>query len=198
MRRTTGTKPDTLPWTARSWTSPADMRAHPAGELGEGATAAVIFLVKPPRFQSTPPARGATRPQLRILGVSQHISIHAPREGGDVGTINGLPLRRVFQSTPPAKGATASYATLTTDYGFQSTPPARGGDGSGHLPRQTPTISIHAPREGGDVDVVEHLRFLMGISIHAPHEGGDAARRSTRGHSLYFNPRPPRGGRHQI
>ena len=81
------------------------------------------------------------------------------------------------------------------------------------------TISIHAPREGGDgaasVRPAEIYDFnprpprggrLKGlkqktnnliISIHAPREGGDrpSVRSSQdRGH---FNPRPPRGGRHR-
>ena len=34
------------------------------------------------KFQSTPPARGATHRLLRQRGRT-HISIHAPREGGD-------------------------------------------------------------------------------------------------------------------
>ena len=38
-RRTTGTKTDTLPRTARSWIFLIIIRAHPAGKLGEGATA---------------------------------------------------------------------------------------------------------------------------------------------------------------
>ena len=33
------------------------------------------------------------------------------------------------------------------------------------------------------------------ISIHAPREGGDSYIRTDFLYSLYFNPRPPRGGR---
>ena len=33
------------------------------------------------------------------------------------------------------------------------------------------------------------------ISIHAPREGGDARRVLEEPPSIYFNPRPPRGGR---
>ena len=51
----------------------------------------------------------------------------------------------------------------------------RRGDGSGHLPRQTPTISIHAPREGGDALGIAVNDVIRWISIHAPREGGDAA-----------------------
>ena len=34
------------------------------------------------------------------------------------------------------------------------------------------TISIHAPREGGDLPL-SYLALTSGISIHAPREGGD-------------------------
>ena len=78
-------------------------------------------------------------------------------------------------------------------------------------------ISIHAPREGGDLDFLGTVLDFI-ISIHAPREGGDCrvpahgdgsgefqstppARGATRpgdegdGWGEYFNPRPPRGGR---
>ena len=35
------------------------------------------------------------------------------------------------------------------------------------------------------------------ISIHAPREGGDLQNRNTDGSMFDFNPRPPRGGRRQ-
>ena len=80
------------------------------------------------------------------------ISIHAPREGGDVKVPFALEDSDQFQSTPPARGATANTdkrERLVTD------------------------ISIHAPREGGDrwIDFCATLRNR--ISIHAPREGGD-------------------------
>lgn len=83
MRRTTGTKPDTLPWTARSWTSPDGMMALPAGKLGEGATAVTGAELCERLFQSAPPREGG-RPR-RPAGSRRRtsISIHAPREGGD-------------------------------------------------------------------------------------------------------------------
>ena len=40
----------------------------------------------PLTFQSTPPARGATRPRT-WLTMWMRISIHAPREGGDSATL---------------------------------------------------------------------------------------------------------------
>ena len=55
-------------------------------------------------------------------------------------------------------------------------------------------ISIHAPREGGDVKRWI-ARLETEISIHAPREGGDCADKRSRRLQKRFNPRPPRGGR---
>ena len=37
-------------------------------------------------------------------------------------------------------------------------------------------ISIHAPREGGDPTIYYAYAVVAGISIHAPREGGDVSR----------------------
>ena len=55
-------------------------------------------------------------------------------------------------------------------------------------------ISIHAPREGGDVHR-KRVDLLADISIHAPREGGDRRQSGLSGVGSHFNPRPPRGGR---
>ena len=34
-------------------------------------------------------------------------------------------------------------------------------------------ISIHAPREGGDIAAIVIVWLIINISIHAPREGGD-------------------------
>ena len=55
------------------------------------------------KFQSTPPARGATN------------------------STKGTTINIVFQSTPPARGATfPEKSCIFIDEVFQSTPPARG------------------------------------------------------------------------
>ena len=54
-------------------------------------------------FQSTPPARGATREVASALDKMER-----------------------FQSTPPARGATAVQVSGMHPVQFQSTPPARG------------------------------------------------------------------------
>ena len=56
------------------------------------------------------------------------------------------------------------------------------------------SISIHAPREGGDQQIPV-CQFRVEISIHAPREGGDLSASLADLSRAYFNPRPPRGGR---
>ena len=57
-------------------------------------------------------------------------------------------------------------------------------------------ISIHAPREGGDISPEEMEPFTVyDISIHAPREGGDGLLMVINHLREHFNPRPPRGGR---
>ena len=126
---------------------------------------------------------------------SHRISIHAPREGGDVKmpTIPKGILR--FQSTPPARGATwRTTSRFRCPRHFNPRPP-RGG--RPHRAPEHPAhhgISIHAPREGGD-DELGDLITNREISIHAPREGGDIVAEVEKTIKEDFNPRPPRGGR---
>ena len=80
---------------------------------------------------------------------------------------------------------------------FQSTPPARGATKQAHYHVLWRYISIHAPREGGDASARAEARREC-ISIHAPREGGDTPKLSPTDLGVYFNPRPPRGGRPAI
>ena len=56
-------------------------------------------------------------------------------------------------------------------------------------------ISIHAPREGGDIVSALDAEYAPTISIHAPREGGDVDVLASWRDDIDFNPRPPRGGR---
>ena len=78
-----------------------------------------------PRFQSTLPARGATKHIAHILAILV-ISIHAPRTGSDQGFAPSLKWNQLFQSTLPARGATSRGGTKQSPGRFQSTLPARG------------------------------------------------------------------------
>ena len=108
-------------------------------------------------------------------------------------------------------------AFLAAEISFQSTHPARGATWAGCGGSGSPTISIHAPREGCDRTAV-FISQSPPISIHAPREGCDiscgyAAALSrpfqsthpARGATYFlismvysvpnFNPRTPRGVR---
>ena len=103
------------------------------------------------RFQSTPPARGATN-QFHTCSKGQDISIHAPREGGDTFPGFRTLTRSTFQSTPPARGATKPpNFGVKMDADFNPRPPRGGRQLDVSSIRYPTAISIHAPREGGDL-----------------------------------------------
>ena len=122
-------------------------------------------------FLSTPSARRATRSPIRAMARLKYFYPRPPRGGRRshrVGRCFGIR----FLSTPSARRAT------------------RRPDGVLNLHQ----ISIHALREEGDCLSSSSKRFFM-ISIHALREEGDTAARSFSIESIYFYPRPPRGGR---
>ena len=101
-------------------------------------------------FQSTHPARGATR-SYQCYEQGTRISIHAPREGCDAWMMALACFSSSFQSTHPARGATPGVCASVV---------------------QT-QISIHAPREGCDgAESIDDVWAVI-ISIHAPREGCD-------------------------
>ena len=145
------------------------------------------------KFQSTPPARGATTAKEGTTQ-KQRFQSTPPARGATLGPrrCKGL---KLFQSTPPARGATTPVQRIFRQQTFQSTPPARGATGVKLERLQTRSISIHAPREGGDDTLAKSYVTYAVISIHAPREGGDVLPPVPFRKILYFNPRPPRGGR---
>ena len=77
---------------------------------------------------------------------------------------------------------------------FNPRPPRGGRPVRLHIILVGVLISIHAPREGGDINAALEKNYRV-ISIHAPREGGDAPKIANDILSTHFNPRPPRGGR---
>ena len=102
------------------------------------------------------------------------ISIHAPREGGDTQTGNSTGYPTNFNPRPPRGGRLYLWPLCLPAWAFQSTPPARGATNRDfkNMDKRV-VISIHAPREGGDFCFAIVIRLIKGISIHAPREGGD-------------------------
>ena len=125
-------------------------------------------------FQSTHPARGATRLNAASRLQTQMISIHAPREGCD-GRAAPPPLdNQRFQSTHPARGATVAEQLMDI----------------------CRAISIHAPREGCDAGVSPVVNKIFDFNPRTP-RGVRLAGVWGVDKSPYFNPRTPRGVRQQ-
>ena len=81
-------------------------------------------------------------------------------------------LGHVFQSTPPAREATLPFPGYELSGSVSIHAPREGGDENIGLFGIPPAVSIHAPREGGDQDFF-HFVMQGDVSIHAPREGGD-------------------------
>ena len=170
----------------------------------------------PPAFQSTPPARGATtnlKPCPFCGGISIHapreggdirvalyirvssISIHAPREGGDSPlTCTRGRLQSIFQSTPPARGATAMPIVISATSGFQSTPPARGATTPPGWRSRTDCDFNPRPPRGGRLQQRVCYKDGSLISIHAPREGGDTTEAKIFHAAPLFQSTPPARG----
>ena len=165
---------------------------HAAREGGDGI--ALLPSSTPEPFQSTPPARAATasqrvmwwwglcfnprRPRGRRRRRPSRSSGHGrfnPRRprGRRPERANAKYRAILFQSTPPARAATAAMSPFPRDDG----------------------VSIHAAREGGDHSSGEPRQHWR-VSIHAAREGGDSRSKCFGSIRTCFNPRRPRGRRH--
>ena len=170
------------------------------------------------KFQSTPPARGATAKAVMARRPGRNfnprpprggrpcvlhaelgkgpISIHAPREGGDGAFSQYRESHRYFNPRPPRggrlKGITAGRHPLL----FQSTPPARGATPSRFANCSTIYAFQSTPPARGATPGPRSQSSLCRFQSTPPREGGDLGRFSSKICTANdFNPRPPRGGR---
>ena len=146
------------------------------------------------QFLSTPSARRATLKTTITTNVGG-ISIHALREEGDRRAFLQGRLPVYFYPRPPRGGRPVMQDGLTRYVKFLSTPSARRATPRGKQATESTAISIHALREEGDVQAGTVLGASGPISIHALREEGDRRVVPLFGLTLYFYPRPPRGGR---
>ena len=124
------------------------------------------------------------------------ISIHAPREGGDVAFMLFLLNNRLISIHAPREGGdTADRGAASVWIPFQSTPPARGATSAAKSYQRVQMISIHAPREGGDHWLVVKIHASQLDFNPRPPRGGRLFSSHLTSHRFDFNPRPPRGGR---
>ena len=117
----------------------------------KAATLLIFYLQSFSVFQSTPPVKAATIQKLTDWACCQ-ISIHAAREGGDAIVHTDKTCNDKFQSTPPVKAATKRQYQRAKVSKFQSTPPVKAATCSEKIYFRLNPISIHAAREGGDIN----------------------------------------------
>ena len=153
----------------------------------------LAFIIGAAIFQSTLPARGATRWHFAAFCGTMNFNPRSPH-GERLLAAYGFRMAGVFQSTLPARGATDADVLFLCNVEFQSTLPARGATRVTKAECLDLPISIHAPRTGSDgIGDIIHARRK--ISIHAPRTGSDAPPTPTAARSGHFNPRSPHGER---
>ena len=122
-------------------------------------------------FNPRPPCGG--RPVVLLCQLNRAIiSIHAPRAGGDEKTMSKEHIERISIHAPRAGGDGAITGTIALLI-----------------------ISIHAPRAGGDCWVSMSFAAWLLFQSTPPVRGATTAGSSEVLSFLYFNPRPPCGGR---
>ena len=146
------------------------------------------------RFLSTPSARRATLHPCGQL-VLLFISIHALREEGDPhyhAIVYDLP---IFLSTPSARRATEAPAAPWVNRAYFYPRPPRGGRLRRAKSGKSQKKFLSTPSARRATVCSEHFAGFGVISIHALREEGDRPVPQASGRSMYFYPRPPRGGR---
>ena len=144
-------------------------------------------------FQSTPPARGATR-RHELDPIPANISIHAPARGATEAQRKEL-TAWVFQSTPPARGATRPLCRRSpADHHFNPRPPRGGRHRLRRWSSMAAKFQSTPPARGATVLVAILVRELTFQST-PPARGATAGTAAHDPRSHNFNPRPPRGGR---
>ena len=145
------------------------------------------------KFQSTPPVWGATRDGYRCR-LCDLISIHAPRVGGDSRTCGRWRCCMNFNPRPPCGGRPLTQRRCCAGLYFNPRPPCGGRLFSVAPDYKLSSISIHAPRVGGD-EITPACPSTSGNFNPRPPCGGRRNRCMSREQNRDFNPRPPCGGR---
>ena len=100
--------------------------------------------------------------------IRKAVSIHAPREGCD-GGVAKLPLQMLrFNSRTPGGVRRESRMISLKECGFNSRTPGGVRPKQGSLYRRVRRVSIHAPREGCDLQIDSTKRPRRSFNSHTP------------------------------
>ena len=165
---------------------------HPA----RGATRRTPSTVWSVRFQSTHPARGATKLTRGMINLRRYFNPRTPHGVRRDLQAAGGPVREHISIHAPRTGCdTTITAVRNKTFQFQSTHPARGATRFAQEMVFVQTlISIHAPRTGCDRPVPPAVRRCSSISIHAPRTGCDISKRGMLACSICISIHAPRTG----
>ena len=147
-------------------------------------------------FQSTLPARGATR-NIPALSCKFSISIHAPRTGSDLYTRWESRDILISIHAPRTGSDTMSYGASIDEQKLQSTLPARGATGYDALGRKTTVFQSTLPARGATLFKGGKDDFGKVFQSTLPARGATWALRMGTS-ARYFNPRSPHGERRQL
>ena len=147
------------------------------------------------QFQSTRPARGATRPGGGDGRRHRGVSIHAPRTGRDANRTRKSPASYCFNPRAPHGARHGPRHTPGSRNRFNPRAP-HGARPAGELvsgPHRV--VSIHAPRTGRDLNAVGVPSSDIVFQSTRPARGATAALRIRPWRRSRFNPRAPHGAR---
>ena len=120
-------------------------------------------------FQSTLPARGATRERSRFCPVCVKFQSTLPARGATVSGGGTRQWQTRFQSTLPARGATYESTWRLEDELFQSTLPARGATIT-TAGRATPVIfQSTLPARGATLQTAADFQDSRNFNPRSPH-----------------------------
>ena len=145
-------------------------------------------------FQSTRPARGATKDNQPFVPAFT-ISIHAPREGRDARRTAPPHARNHFNPRAPRGARHDYYKAGNSKMKFQSTRPARGATVNVGLAFQPPRLfQSTRPARGATYNDLKREFAGRNFNPRAP-RGARPATPLGAPQILNFNPRAPRGAR---
>ena len=175
-----------------SYSATISIHAPREGSDAEKANIEPAFSV----FLSTLPARGATYFTSCLPEPQKGISIHAPREGSDRFAVAAWTMLPRFLSTLPARGAThEAYNIMTAQRDFYPRSPRGERRFLSLVMTKARPISIHAPREGSDLERKEQTQHQADFYPRSPRGERRQRPHQRRECRQNFYPRSPRGER---